>query len=203
MTATAGPPSPLFGLQRSQGLGGSGPSSRDAGEGPGSPRARFGLFRMRQRPSLHRRAWPLKRHRAFHVRAVAAAVAWSLAAAPAVAMDGSWTLTAEAPVLATYARPHPVRLKALGTAPMPGAAVRSVSWTWDYPAMPGAILLRICIADRCLDTAERSAFGDTRLARAPLTGPVAASFVPLGPTGQPLPPVVGSPLTVTVDWAAP
>lgn len=123
-----------------------------------------------------------------------------LASTPAEAADGVLTLTGEAPVIRQWNRPHGIALRALGTVPA-GAVVRSLSWQWDYPAMPGAVTLRICLADRCLETAERSAFDDRRLAGSGLQG-LAADVIPLGPEGKTFGPVAGTPVTLSVEWAA-
>lgn len=124
----------------------------------------------------------------------------TFAAASALGGSGVLTLTGEAPLLRQWNRPHAVALSALGSVP-PGAVVRSLSWQWDYPAMPGAILVRICLEDRCLETAERAAFDDRRLAGARLQG-AAVAVIPMGPEGETFGPVVGAPLTLSVEWSA-
>ncbi|WP_181701568.1 flagellar protein FlhE [Chthonobacter albigriseus] len=120
---------------------------------------------------------------------------------PVQAADGTWALAGEAPLLTHWNRLHGAALAPISRSPPSGAIVRSVSWSWNYPAMPGAITARICLGNRCIETVERSVFGDTRLAGVILPAVPAFQMQPEGPAAEAFGPVIGEPVTLTVEWS--
>lgn len=124
----------------------------------------------------------------------------SAAATVAAAEEGSWTLVAEAPAIAVAAMPQDIALHPRSSGPPAGAVVRAMSWSWSYPAATSTVPARICIARRCLESSEESVHGDGTLAGTPLDEAPVMSVRINGAPGEPIGPVVGAPVTLTVEW---